>query len=88
MEPLIIVSADGHGSMPPELWEQYLEPEFHEHLPRLRAEQEMYNSTMWKVNNARQHSPEMVEMAEACVGLLAAPPDIDLLDGISAHDLA
>ena len=33
-------------------------------------------------------SPEMVEMARSCDGLLAAPPDIDLLEGISAHDLA
>ena len=32
-------------------------------------------------------SPEMVEMAEACVGLLAEPPEIDLLEGLSAHDL-
>lgn len=33
-------------------------------------------------------SPEMVELAESCRGLLSAPPDIDLFDGISAHDLA
>lgn len=33
-------------------------------------------------------SPVMVEMATACTGLLAAPPDIDLWDGPSAHDLA
>lgn len=33
-------------------------------------------------------SPEMVEMAQACLGLLSAPPEIDLLEGISAHDLA
>lgn len=32
-------------------------------------------------------SAEMVEMAEACRGVLAEPPDIDLLEGISAHDL-
>ena len=32
-------------------------------------------------------SDDMVEMAQACRGLLAAPPDIDLLEGISAHDL-
>ena len=32
-------------------------------------------------------SPEMVEMAEACRGLLSAPPAIDLLEPISAHDL-
>jgi quinol monooxygenase YgiN len=33
-------------------------------------------------------SAEMVEMAQACVGLLSGPPTIDLLEGISAHDLA
>jgi quinol monooxygenase YgiN len=33
-------------------------------------------------------SPAMVEMAKACTGLLTSPPDIDLLEGISAHDLA
>jgi quinol monooxygenase YgiN len=32
-------------------------------------------------------SPEMVEMAKACQGLLAQPPQIDLLEAISAHDL-
>jgi quinol monooxygenase YgiN len=38
----------------------------------------------------RRHfdSPVMVEMARACNGLLTAPPDIDLWDGPSAHDLA
>lgn len=30
----------------------------------------------------------MVEMAQACRGLLTGPPDIDLWDGPSAHDLA
>ncbi len=29
----------------------------------------------------------MVEMAESCDGLLASSPDIDLWDGLSAHDL-
>ncbi|OWY62030.1 hypothetical protein B7486_60610 [cyanobacterium TDX16] len=33
-------------------------------------------------------SQEMVEMAQACTGLLAEAPDIDLFDPISAHDLA
>lgn len=32
-------------------------------------------------------SPLMVEMAESCAGLLASAPDIDLWDGLSAHDL-
>jgi quinol monooxygenase YgiN len=33
-------------------------------------------------------SEEMVRMAESSRALLAAPPEIDLLDAISAHDLA
>jgi quinol monooxygenase YgiN len=32
--------------------------------------------------------PVMVEMAQSCAELLDAPPDIDLWDGASAHDLA
>jgi len=32
-------------------------------------------------------SEEMVAMARACTGLLASPPTIDLLEGLSAHDL-
>ena len=32
-------------------------------------------------------SDDMVEMARSCDGLLAAPPRIDLLEPISAHDL-
>jgi quinol monooxygenase YgiN len=32
-------------------------------------------------------SHDMVEMAAACKGLLSRPPQIDLLEGISAHDL-
>ncbi len=37
----------------------------------------------------RRHfdSDVMVEMAQACVGLLSAPPEIDLWDPTSAHDL-
>ena len=33
------------------------------------------------------NSAEMVEMAQACAGILAEPPEIDLLEGLSAHDL-
>jgi quinol monooxygenase YgiN len=40
-----------------------------------------------EAQRAHFDSADMVEMAGACAGLLARPPDIDLLDGISAHDL-
>ncbi len=39
------------------------------------------------VQRAHFDSPRMVEMATACTGLLSGPPDIDLWDGPSAHDL-
>lgn len=32
-------------------------------------------------------SDAMVEMARACDGLLSSPPDIELLEAVSAHDL-
>jgi quinol monooxygenase YgiN len=32
-------------------------------------------------------SPEMIEMAESCAGILSQAPEIDLLEGLSAHDL-
>lgn len=41
-----------------------------------------------EAQRAHFDSPEMVEMAEACRGLLAAAPQIDLLEAVSAHDLA
>jgi quinol monooxygenase YgiN len=44
----------------------------------------------WDSADAQQahfDSEAMVEMARACTGLLTAPPHIDLLEPISAHDL-
>ena len=62
-DPLIIVSADGHASMPPTLWEHYLEKEYHELLPRLRVENEIYNSSMWLLNDMMM-SEERLEVCD------------------------
>jgi quinol monooxygenase YgiN len=40
-----------------------------------------------QAQRAHFDSDDMVEMAKSCEGLLSRPPDIDLLEGISAHDL-
>jgi quinol monooxygenase YgiN len=40
-----------------------------------------------EAQRAHFDSPEMLEMAEGTTGLLERPPEIDLLDPISAHDL-
>jgi quinol monooxygenase YgiN len=44
----------------------------------------------WENPEAQQQhfdSPAMVDFAQACDGLLLHAPDIDLLEGVSAHDL-
>ena len=40
-----------------------------------------------EAQRAHFDSSEMVDMARSCQGLLARKPDIDLLEGLSAHDL-
>jgi quinol monooxygenase YgiN len=40
-----------------------------------------------EAQRAHFDSADMVEMAQACSGRLTRPPDIDLLEGLSAHDL-
>jgi predicted TIM-barrel fold metal-dependent hydrolase len=51
MDRAIVVSADGHASMPPRLWSEYLEAEYHQYLPQLIAENELSNKVLWMLNN-------------------------------------
>jgi hypothetical protein len=46
MDHLVIASADSHAGMPPELWAEYLEPEYHKYLARLREEHRLFGGTM------------------------------------------
>ena len=41
-DKLIIVSSDSHAGMPKELWPEYLPEKFHELLPGLRKDNEIY----------------------------------------------
>lgn len=40
-----------------------------------------------EAQRAHFDSDEMVDMARSCEGLLSGPPEIDLLEGLSVHDL-
>ncbi len=40
-----------------------------------------------EAQRAHLDAPVTVEMAEGCRGKLVAPPELDLLDAVSAHDL-
>ena len=41
-DKVIIVSADSHAGMPKELWAEYLDPKFHDLLPSLTRDNEVY----------------------------------------------
>ena len=47
MDRAIVVSADGHASMPQHLWSEYLEAEYHQYLPQLIGENEVSTKVLW-----------------------------------------
>jgi predicted TIM-barrel fold metal-dependent hydrolase len=51
MDRLLLVSADGHATMPEELWPDYLEKRYHEYLPRLSGENAVYTRAMGLLND-------------------------------------
>ena len=42
VERVIVVSSDSHAGMPKELWTEYLDSRFHDLLPGLRKDNEIY----------------------------------------------
>ena len=44
MDKLIVVSGDSHAVPPPEAWPEYLEAEYHDHLPEMHEDNERYRS--------------------------------------------
>ncbi|HEY6533473.1 MAG TPA: amidohydrolase family protein, partial [Acidimicrobiales bacterium] len=58
-EKVIIVSADSHAGVPKELWTKYLDPEFHDLLPSLTKDNEIY--------------PQAIELLGAKAGMATHP---------------
>jgi predicted TIM-barrel fold metal-dependent hydrolase len=46
MDELLVVSVDSHAQVPPDLWAEYLEAKYHDQLPGLHAEQQIYSSVL------------------------------------------
>ena len=46
MEKLVIVSSDSHAAMPSEKWTEYFEKRFHEHLPQIQYESDLYTTSV------------------------------------------
>jgi len=61
VDDVIIVSVDGHAQMPPELWADYLESDYHDLLPGLRDEQEVYGSVLEMVFQRAYRDPEIFD---------------------------
>ena len=51
MEKVVFVSVDGHAVMPPERWQEFLEPEFHDHLPEVAKELDVFTKSMTVLND-------------------------------------
>ena len=60
---LTIISLDGHAQMPESAWEKYLDPQFHQYLPRLSEE----NATIRPMMNLHlnhTHGPADLELID------------------------
>ena len=63
MDNVIIVSSDSHAGVPKELWPEYLETEFHDLLPQLREDNEVYPRAIYVLSSQRgtKNLPEVQE---------------------------
>ena len=61
MEKLIIVSSDSHAAMPSELWTEYFEKRFHEHLPQIQYESDLYSGSVVPLSKMIMGRPENTE---------------------------
>ena len=61
MDRLTIVSSDSHAAMPPELWPEYLDERFHEHLPQIRYESDLYADSVMPMSRMSMTRPEIYD---------------------------
>jgi predicted TIM-barrel fold metal-dependent hydrolase len=61
---VIIVSSDSHAGVPKELWPEYLDQEYHQLLPQLREDNEVYPRAIY-VLSAQRATKGLAEVQEA-----------------------
>jgi predicted TIM-barrel fold metal-dependent hydrolase len=64
MDNLIVVSSDSHAGVPKELWTEYVDPQFHELLPKLREDNEVYPTAIFLLG-AKSGTTGLPETQEA-----------------------
>jgi predicted TIM-barrel fold metal-dependent hydrolase len=64
MTQFIFVSSDSHAGVPKDLWSEYLDSRYHDLLPRLREDNQIYPSAIFVIG-AKRRATELSEVAEA-----------------------
>src|SRR5438093_5357125 len=64
MDKLIFVSSDSHAGVPKELWSEYLEPRYHELLPALEQDNQVYPTAIFLLS-AKKKTTDLPEVQEA-----------------------
>jgi predicted TIM-barrel fold metal-dependent hydrolase len=59
----IVVSVDSHAAMPANVWPEYLEKRYHDHLPTIIEENDAYTSVMTRLLQ-RDFGPENIEFVD------------------------
>lgn len=61
MEKVLIVSSDSHAAMPSELWPEYFDKRFHEHLEQIRYESDLYSGSVVPLSKMSMSRPDIIE---------------------------
>ena len=64
MEKVLFVSSDSHAGVPKELWSEYLDSRFHDLLPKLEKDNEIYPTAIFLIG-AKSRATQLPEVAEA-----------------------
>jgi predicted TIM-barrel fold metal-dependent hydrolase len=78
MGNLIIVSSDSHAAMPSKLWPDYFDRRYHEHLPQIQYESDLYSGSVVPLSKMVMGRAEIVEEHLSASGGYRGVYDLDV----------
>jgi predicted TIM-barrel fold metal-dependent hydrolase len=78
MEKLLIVSSDSHAAMPSDLWTTYFEKRYHEHLPQIRYESDLYTGSVIPLSKMAMSRADIAEEHFSASGGYRGVYDLDV----------
>ena len=78
MGNLIIVSSDSHAAMPSKLWPDYFDRRYHEHLPQIQYESDLYSGSVVPLSKMVMGRAEIVEEHLSASGGYRGVYDLDI----------